>query len=127
MMFYRGDLLGREIAQAMGLEFSVIAGLVEQLKRVHAISAKSSLGIGDASSIFSLSETGRSMAKDHLETNQYVGPAPVPLHQYSCVVKLQRPPQVAEQESAAARLPQHGNQRYMFAQIGPAVSSAIHC
>src|SRR5579863_4119980 len=90
LLYFRGDMLGRDLSTAMGLKFSLIEDLIEAQKRQHAIQVKRSLGMGNSSAVFSLSEVGRNMARECLETNQYTGPAPVPLYQYNYFVRLQR-------------------------------------
>ena len=92
VLYFRGELLGRDLAQALGLKFSVIEEIIETLKRQHMITAKRSLGIGNMSAMFTLAELGRTAARESLEMNQYSGPTPVPLHQYTAVVRRQRHP-----------------------------------
>ena len=79
ILYFRGELLGRDLGQALGLKFSVIEEIIETLKRQHMITAKRSLGIGNMSAMFTLAEPGRNAARDCLEMNQYSGPTPVPL------------------------------------------------
>ena len=52
--------------------------------------AKSSLGIGDISTTFTMSEAARELTRGYLEANAYSGRVPVPLEQYTTAVKLQR-------------------------------------
>jgi predicted ATPase with chaperone activity len=92
ILYFRGELLGRDLAQALGLKFSIIEDIIETLKRQHLIATKRSLGIGNMSALFTLAEAGRAVARDYLEITQYAGPAPVPLHQYTAVVRRQRHP-----------------------------------
>jgi hypothetical protein len=89
-LYVRGEMMGRELASALGLEFSLIDELIENLKRSHTIGVRKSLGMGNSSGIFFLTEAGRSTCREHLENNQYVGPLPVPLYQYTEVVRRQR-------------------------------------
>src|ERR1044071_7710167 len=79
LMFARGDMLGRDISEAMGVKFSLIEDFIDFLKRQHMILAKKSMGMGDSTTLFSLTEAGRELAQAAQENNQYVGPAPVPL------------------------------------------------
>ncbi len=74
----------------MGVNFSVIEMILENLKRQHLLMVKSSLGMGSVSAIFTLTENARNMAREYLETNQYAGRIPVPLEQYVVGVKMQR-------------------------------------
>jgi predicted ATPase with chaperone activity len=123
-LYFRGELLGREIAGQLGLQFSLIDGLLENLKRQHHIGVKKSMGMGNASAVFALTESGRSLSREILESNQYAGPVPVPLEQYAEVVRKQR---LAENWLGEAELEQ-AFQHLVVAedileQLGPAVNS----
>ena len=74
----------------LGLSFSLIDDVLENLKRQHYVGVKKSLGMGNMSGIFALTESGRNLAREHLSNNQYAGPAPVPLYQYAEVVRRQK-------------------------------------
>jgi predicted ATPase with chaperone activity len=89
-LYFRGELVGREIGNLIGLQFSLIDEMLEIMKRQHFVAVKTSLGMGNMSGMFALTEAGRNLAREHLENNQYAGPAPVPLYQYSEVVRLQK-------------------------------------
>ena len=89
-LYFRGELVGREIASLLGFSFSVIGDLIESMKRQHFVAVKKSLGMGDISGVFTLTDAGRNLAREYLENNQYAGPAPVPLYQYTEVVRLQK-------------------------------------
>ena len=51
---------------------------------------KKSLGMGNMSGIFVLTEAGRSITREFLDNNQYIGPVPVPLQQYAEIVRRQK-------------------------------------
>jgi hypothetical protein len=89
MLYVRGDIIGRELAKSMGLKFSLIEPVIASLKQRYLLQVKASLGIGLISAMFSLSEEGRSAARDHMKRNQYAGPAPVPLELYCDIVRCQ--------------------------------------
>jgi len=89
-IYFRGELLGREIASMLGLQFSLIDQTLETMKRQHHVGVKKSLGMGNNSGIFFLTDAGRNLTREYLENNLYAGPAPVPLYQYSEVVRRQR-------------------------------------
>jgi len=89
-LYFRGELIGREIAALLGLTFSLIDDFLETMKRQHHVGVKKSLGMGNMSAVFALTESGRTLTREYLENNQYAGPAPVPLYQYSEVVRRQR-------------------------------------
>ena len=90
ILHIRGDLYGRELACALGVQYNVIFHLMEFMKLQHIVHVKRSEGYGDVSALFALTESGRDRARDALELNQYVGPAPVPLAQYVQMVQAQR-------------------------------------
>lgn len=125
ILYFRGDLYGQDLSTAIGLRFSVIGDIVEQLKLSHHLQIKRSLGMGNVGSVFSLTETGRARAREALEANQYAGPAPVPLAQYVEMVRQQRPGEGWLTKEALRKafrgmvLTEH-----VLSQVGPAVSSA---
>jgi len=124
MLYVRGELLGRDLSQAMGLTFSLIEEYIEFLKRQYLIQAKTSLGLGSSTTLFTLTESGRNLAREYQESNQYVGPAPVPLFQYTYFVRRQKREAGWLSEEALAHVYRKMvvNKR-IFSQIGPAVSS----
>ncbi|MEP7354813.1 MAG: ATP-binding protein [Acidobacteriota bacterium] len=89
-LYFRGDLLGRDIAVLLGMQFSLIDDLLESLKRNHVVGVRKSLGMGNSSGVFFLTDAGGATAREYLENNQYAGPVPVPLYQYVEVVKRQK-------------------------------------
>lgn len=91
-LYFRSEMMGRDLAQALGVQYSLIDETLETLKRTHTVGVRKSLGMGNSSGIFTLTEAGRATAREVLETNQYTGPIPVPLYQYTQVVRRQRLP-----------------------------------
>ncbi len=91
-LYFKGDLVGNEVAHFLGFRFSMIEDLCEQFKVQQLVQVKGSRGLGPVSSTLSLTEAGRRVARDYLDVNQYVGPAPVPLDQYATAVGLQKLP-----------------------------------
>jgi predicted ATPase with chaperone activity len=124
MLYTRGDLLGRDLSEGLGLTFSLIEESIEFFKQQRFIQAKKSLGMGNSTVLFALTETGRNFARECMEANQYAGVAPVPLYQYTEIVRRQRRPDgwltpeaLAKAYSRMVLTPR------TLAQIGPAVSS----
>jgi DNA-binding MarR family transcriptional regulator len=123
-LYFRGEMLGRDLATAMGFKFSVIEDLIESMKRQHLMQVKRSLGLGNSSSVIALTEAGRNLTREYLENNQYTGPAPVPLFQYNWFVRRQR-------RNAGWLTPEALRNAYrkmvvtpkILAEIGPAVGS----
>ena len=123
-LYFRGELLGRELGGLLGLQFSLIDEMLESLKRQHYVGVKKSLGMGNMSGIFALTEAGRNLAREYLENNQYAGPAPVPLYQYSEVVRRQRLRENWLSPDLLREAFQHlVVEADVLAQIGPAVNS----
>ena len=123
-LYFRGEVLGRDLASLLGLQFSMIDELLETLKRQHQVGVKKSLGMGNSSAIFALTESGRNLTREYLESNQYAGPVPVPLYQYTEVVRRQR---LAENwlspESLQRAFKHLVVEQDILARIGPAVNS----
>ena len=90
MIYYRGQIVGHELAAELGLQFSVIDGIMDQLKSSYHIIVRSSLGMGMISSRFELTDSGRTLAREYIETSAYSGKAPVPLFQYVDIVRRQK-------------------------------------
>jgi len=124
LLYFRGDLFGQDLSVAVGLKFSVIQDIVESLKLRHHLQIKRSLGVGNVSALLTLTESGRSRARDALETNQYAGPAPVPLEQYIGAVRKQKPVDGwLTKEGLRRALRGMVLTEQVLSQIGPAVSS----
>lgn len=124
-LYFRGDFYGKDLSSALGLRFSVIQEILESLKLRHLVQIKRSLGMAGIGSLFALTDAGRSRAHESLETNQYLGPAPVPLDQYVEQVRRQRPRSGWLTKAALAKaLSGMVITRQTLAQVGPAVSSS---
>lgn len=90
ILYFRGELTGKDLASTLGLAFSVIEPLVDHFKRIRALEPKRSTGMGSISTLFALTETGRTLARQALEMTQYSGTAPIPVRQYAEAVLAQR-------------------------------------
>jgi predicted ATPase with chaperone activity len=124
-LYFRGELLGRELASLLGLSFSLIDDLMEALKRLHHVGVKKSLGMGNMSGIFALTESGRALAREYLQHNQYAGPVPVPLYQYTEVVRRQKLRDNWLSPETLVKAFRHlVVEKDILAQIGPAVNAS---
>jgi predicted ATPase with chaperone activity len=123
-LYFRGELVGRDIGSLIGFPFSLIDETLEMFKRQHFVGVKKSLGMGNMSGIFFLTEQGRNLAREFLENNQYAGPAPVPLYQYAEIVRRQRLKENWLSPDLLRIAFQHlVVEADILAQIGPAVNS----
>ena len=89
ILYFRGEISGRELSKTVALAFSLIEPIVETYRRTQLIQVKRSLGMGSVSSVFALTELGRKIALDALSVNQYAGAAPVTLEAYTAAVEAQ--------------------------------------
>jgi energy-coupling factor transporter ATP-binding protein EcfA2 len=123
-LYFRGDMLAGDLSRAMGLRFSLIQPMLDVFKFQQVIQVKSSLSVGAISSLLSLTESGRKVARDYIEHNQYVGPVPVPVNQYTAAVSAQRmPPSWLRPERLAKAYEHMVITADLLDQIGPAVNS----
>ena len=124
LLYFRGEVMGRDLASLLGLRYSLIDELMESLKRQHHVGIKKSLGMGNSSGIFALAEAGRNLTREYLENNQYAGTVPVPLHQYAEVVRQQRLAANWLTPDSLRRAFKHlVVEEDILARIGPAVNS----
>ena len=89
-IYTRGLLKGHEIAQAVNLPFAnVVDQVLDYLRHEHLTEVRGSAGFGESSYQHVISEDGRTRARELMEQNQYIGPAPVQLDEYTQMVKRQ--------------------------------------
>lgn len=77
-----GDLTGSQIAQRLGVAFSVVEPALASMKGLDLCAIVGAGLIGGPSYCYRLTEAGRLRARACLKQNEYVGEAPVPLAQY---------------------------------------------
>jgi predicted ATPase with chaperone activity len=123
-LYFKGEAMGRELSNGLGFKYSVIETLVDTLKRNHLIMSKRSMGMGNMSTVFTLSEAGRKLAQQYLEINTYAGVAPVNLDDYCELVRLQRlEPGWLTKEALTQAYKHMVVSEDILSQIGPAVNS----
>src|SRR5207247_4863071 len=76
------DCTGLELGRRLGLEFSVIEPLLENMRRLHHCEIAGGGMMGGTSYRYRITDAGRRQAHLLLEHPQYSGFAPVPLSQY---------------------------------------------
>lgn len=126
MLYYRGGgISGFDIADEVKLPFTgVLDQVMEFLKREKFCEVKGTGGFGESSYQYSISDKGSDKARELLERNMYVGPAPVTLHEYREAMRLQSLQQVTVHSRDLRQVLANLilNER-TFNQIGPAVNS----
>ena len=88
-IYLHGHLLGVDIAKNARLPYNLIDESLQFLKDEKCIEVMSGDFLGRASYRFSLTELGRTRARESFEQCRYVGPAPVSLDAYVAQCKLQ--------------------------------------
>jgi hypothetical protein len=89
-LHFSGELTGIELARRLGVEFSVIDPALDFVKRLHQCEIVGGAGIGGPTFRYRITDSGRQRAMLFLESNQYVGVAPVPLRQYVAYLEAYR-------------------------------------
>ena len=89
-LHFSGELTGIELARRLGVEFSVIDPALDFIKRLHQCEIVGGAGIGGPTFRYRITDSGRQRAMLFLESNQYVGVAPVPLRQYVAYLEAYR-------------------------------------
>jgi hypothetical protein len=79
---YTGEATGTQLAERLRVAYAMLERLVEAARAEKLIEVKGATGTGTAGYRYALTDLGRDRARQSLDANQYVGPAPVPLAQY---------------------------------------------
>jgi hypothetical protein len=85
----RGYGAGHELAQDIALPFPILEPILVHLKEQKLVEVNGGDLMGPISYRFSLTEAGRTRAREAFAACQYVGPAPVTLEQYTRQIRLQ--------------------------------------
>ena len=90
ILYKTGQSSGGEIADSLCLPFGpVLSGILDFLKNEHLIEVKGSTGVGPQTYQYVLTDAGTARAREALDKNGYVGPAPVTLGAYIGRVRAQ--------------------------------------
>ncbi len=82
-----GEAEGRRIAEQVQLPFRMIEPILERFKKDQQVAYKSSTATNDY--VYVLTESGRSIARNHLNDSTYYGSCPVRLNEYIDSIKRQ--------------------------------------
>lgn len=88
-VYYAGRPPAGQIASRMGLSFQVIDELLAFLRKQEFFEIVGTSGVGETEYQYALTAKGVAKAHEVLESNQYVGAAPVPFDLYVETVKRQ--------------------------------------
>ena len=124
-MYTRGLLKGHEIADSVSLPFTnVVEQALDYLRHEHLTEVRGSTGYGESAYQYVISDEGRMRARELMQQNQYIGPAPVRLEGYNKMVQSQSLVQQtisrrALQRMLASLVVSHN----VITQLGPAINS----
>jgi predicted ATPase with chaperone activity len=124
-LHFAGELTGVELGARLGLAFSVIEPVIDDMLSQRHCEISGGTMVGRASYRYRITDAGRTRASLFLETNHYVGIAPVPLQQYREYMEGFRarvPEKVTRQQVRDAFSHLVVNDRVLD-QIGPAVNA----
>jgi predicted ATPase with chaperone activity len=125
VMYFEGYISGYEIAETMKLPYTgVVDEVLEFLKREQFCEVKGAGGLGESGYQYVISIKGSEKAREVLDRGQYVGPAPVPLEDYTNAFRKQPLQDIAIHQRTMRQALSHLvlNER-IFGQLGPAVNS----
>ncbi len=124
LLFNEGNVNFRRFTQVIRVPH-VVDPILEWMKNEHLVEILSgSSGIGRVGYVYNLSAAGEARARTAMERSQYVGPAPVPIHQYIEAIEAQTqqtaniPAEKVEAALSDLILPHNFHRR-----IGPAINS----
>ncbi len=124
-LHFSGELSGSELADRLGLNFSVIEPALELLKAQHQVEIAGGAMVGRASYRYRITDAGRTRAALFLENNNYVGIAPVPFEQYKRYMRrfAETAPRAATRDRVRAAFSHLVISQRVLDQLGPAINS----
>jgi hypothetical protein len=121
---YTGELAGTAVAEAMRLPFSLLEPLIERTRAERLIEVRGATGTGSAGYRYMLTDLGRDRTREYLNINGYIGPAPVPLHQYyETMRRLQAARGFVERDRLREAFSHLIINDSLLEQLGPAVNA----
>ncbi len=124
-LHFAGELTGTELGQRLGLNFSVIEPAVDLLKEQRQVEIAGGAMVGRASYRYRITDAGRVRAALFLESNHYVGVAPVPLEQYRRYMEtfLTHAPRSATRDRVREAFSHLVISQHVLDQLGPAINA----
>jgi len=112
------------LADNVSVPYSILEPLVEKLRLEALVEVKSATGTGTAGYRYALTDAGRDRARRAFEACGYVGPAPVPVSQYtSYMSKLRDQKHDVFRERVSEGFSHLIVEPEMLDQLGPAIAS----
>lgn len=125
-LHFAGQLNGTELSDRLALKFPVIEPALELLVDQHFVEIVGGGVVGRSSFRYRITDAGRSRAALFLESDHYVGAAPVPLEQYQAYmreIEASMETKVSREELTAAVGRELVVSRRVLDQLGPAINA----
>jgi hypothetical protein len=123
-VLHGGEATGMRVADRTCLPYVILEPLVEKLRLEALVEVKSASGTGTAGYRYALTDAGRDRARRCFEACGYVGPAPVPLAQYTSYMSgLRDEKHDVFRERVAEGFSHLVIEPEMLDQLGPAIAS----
>jgi len=123
-MLHSGEASGMGLADRACLPYAILEPLLEKLRVEMLVEVKSALGTGSAGYRYALTDGGRARALRYFDACGYVGPAPVPLIQYTLHMhRLREQRHDINRERVTAGFSHLIVEPAMLDQLGPAIAS----
>lgn len=125
-IYFQGAMSGQRVADSIKLPFTnVVDKVLEFLRREQMTGISGSEGyVGERGFVHVVTAKGTERVREALYRSQYTGPAPVPLEDYSAVVRAQSISRTSVDRTALAEATQHlVLEPTLLARLGPAVNS----
>ena len=119
-----GETSGMQLAENMRLPYSVLDAMIQHARVEKLIEVRGASGTGSAGYRYVLTDLGRDRAMQFLDVNGYVGPAPVPLIQYTDYVRASMAARPwIDRDRLSRGFEQLVVNQAMYDRLGPAVNS----
>ncbi len=123
-MLHGGEMTGMGLSDRICLPYGILEPILESLRVEQLVEVKRALGTGTAGYRYAITDAGRNRALRYFEACGYVGPAPVPVHQYAQHMALLRAQTFELSREHVSRGFSHLIvEPEMFDQLGPAIAS----
>jgi len=121
---YAGEQAGTAVAESMCLPYSILEPLIERVRAERLLEVRGATGTGSAGYRYTLTDLGRDRTREYLNVNGYIGPAPVPLHQYyETMRRLQAARGFVERDRLRTAFSHLIISDELLEQLGPAVNA----
>jgi hypothetical protein len=119
-----GETSGTQLAERMRLPYSVLDTMIQHARVEKLVEVRGTTGTGTAGYRYTLTDLGRERAMQFLDLNRYIGPAPVPLAQYSAYVRASMAARPwIDRDILAKGFSELIVNTEMYDRLGPAVNS----